>query len=166
MTYVPGITHRATDAISRKPAGSISPQMIDLPDDIDTSMIKDDLYALKSFLTLTGSEDRKGVKDHSAINALTSIQTVTWEKEKPELKSLTHFINSGFPSCKAELTAKVQPYFQHRKHLSIADDVILYKDRVVIPDVLRQAVLSTLHSAHHGLTRMTARAGSYVFCPI
>ena len=41
----------------------------------------------------------------------------------------------------------------------------MYKDRVVIPEQLRGDILSTLHSAHQGTSKMTARANSSVFWP-
>jgi hypothetical protein len=174
MVYISGVKHKATDAISRKPSGSINPPMMTLPDDVDTSMIKDDLNAFKVFLSALRVENKSKsmIEDLSiATNALDSIQVVTWEKVKqvtstdPDMESLLSFIQSGFPSCKSELSFKVQQYFRHRKHLKAVDGVVLYKNRIVIPESLRQTVLHILHSAHQGVTRMVARAESSIFWP-
>ena len=43
------------------------------------------------------------------------------------------------------------------------DEVILYKDRIVIPESLRDEVLTALHAAHQGVTSMIARAEFSVF---
>ena len=41
----------------------------------------------------------------------------------------------------------------------------LYKERILIPPALREEILSALHSAHQGITSMTARANISVFWP-
>ena len=41
----------------------------------------------------------------------------------------------------------------------------MFLDRIVIPEVLREAVLKQLHSGHPGMERMKAVARSYVFWP-
>ncbi|ELT96983.1 hypothetical protein CAPTEDRAFT_144989, partial [Capitella teleta] len=40
---------------------------------------------------------------------------------------------------------------------------LLYKNRIIIPASLRSEVLSTLHSAHQGVTSMISRTESSVF---
>ena len=56
-------------------------------------------------------------------------------------------------------------YYHLRNELSTSDCVALYKDRVIIPTSLRQDVLAALHSAHQGVSMMTARAEASVFWP-
>ena len=50
-------------------------------------------------------------------------------------------------------------------YLYTVDGVVLYKNRIVIPSSLRQQILTVLHSAHQGVTSMTARAETTVFWP-
>ena len=69
---------------------------------------------------------------------------------------LMSIIESGFPIFCHELPAALREYCQFRDHLYTVDGVILYKNRIVIPPSLRQHVLSVLHSAHQGVTSMTA----------
>ena len=40
-----------------------------------------------------------------------------------------------------------------------------FKDRIVVPPSLRENVLTSLHSAHQGISRMNARAESCVYWP-
>ena len=42
----------------------------------------------------------------------------------------------------------------------------MYGERTIVPGGLRQAVLTTLHSAHQGVTGMMLRAGISVYWPI
>ena len=68
---------------------------------------------------------------------------------------LAQQITEGFPPEKKLLRQKLREYYQHHDCLSQEDGVPLYKNRVVVPQALRAAVLETLHSAHQGITGMT-----------
>jgi hypothetical protein len=81
------------------------------------------------------------------------------------MKTLVSIIESGFPEFRHELPRDLHEYFQFRDNLYTVDGVILYKDRVVIPPQLRDDILTTLHSAHQGVTSMIARAETSVFWP-
>ena len=54
---------------------------------------------------------------------------------------------------------------QFRSHLYIQDHLLMYKERLVIPKVLRRKVLDILHSAHQGQTNMYLRTASSVWWP-
>ena len=81
------------------------------------------------------------------------------------LNQLLNVIESGFPEEKAELSPTLTPFWQFRESLSTVDGIILYKDRILIPQSLRANVKSTLHAAHQGVDSMIARAESSVFWP-
>ena len=56
-------------------------------------------------------------------------------------------------------------YFRYDGALYVSDEVILYKDRVVVPLSSRPRVLNKLHSAHQDVTLMHAGAQQIVFWP-
>lgn len=64
-----------------------------------------------------------------------------------------------------ESLSELLEYHKHRKHPWTTDGVALYKNRIIIPPALRNAVLSSLHAAHQGISTMTAKAESSVFWP-
>ena len=78
---------------------------------------------------------------------------------------LLNTIETGFPENRDQLQKSLQDYYQFRDHLWVIDGVILYKDRIVIPPSLRKDILTALHSAHQGITAMTARAETSIFWP-
>ena len=49
--------------------------------------------------------------------------------------------------------------------LTVADGVLLYGDRVVVPESLKPEVLATLHGGHQGVSSMMGRAGQAVWWP-
>ena len=174
MVYIPGAKHKATDAVSRKPAGSINPPMLVLPDDdtTDEPNTNSSLATVGEFFAASRQKsDTNNDVCLAALNAMNSIQAVTWDRIKiasssdGEMESLLWFVQSGFPQCKGELPQNLQVYFQHRMHLSSVDGVVLYKNRIIVPQSLREVILSLLHSAHQGVTRMTARAEASIFWP-
>ena len=81
------------------------------------------------------------------------------------MSKLVSTIETGFPDSCHNLPTELHKYFQFREHLYTVDGVALYKDRIVIPPSLRENVLTTLHSAHQGVTAMIARAEASIFWP-
>ena len=47
----------------------------------------------------------------------------------------------------------------------MAEGVVCYKDRAIIPDKLKPQVLETIHAAHQGVSGMTSRVEETVFWP-
>ena len=96
---------------------------------------------------------------------------ISWDQVRDEVAKdkvkfmLAQQITEGFPPEKKLLRQELREYYQHRDCLSQVDGVPLYKNRVVVPQALRAAVLETLHSAHQGTTGMTLRAQSGVWWP-
>ena len=69
------------------------------------------------------------------------------------------------PEIRHEMPEALQDFFQFLNDPSTVNGVILYKDHIVIPRLLRDEVLNILHAAHQGVTSMIARAEFSVFWP-
>ena len=182
MVHIPGIRHRAADAVSRYPTGSRLPELLHLPDDVaSTSDSASPLPIVLECSFLAGircteppsascSTSIDAQLTSSAISTLTTM-AVTWERVKlattsdKDMVQLVSTIETGFPDSRHELPQPLQEYHQFRDDLYTVDGVVLYKARIVIPPSLRQDVLSVLHSAHQGVTSMTSRAEATVFWP-
>jgi hypothetical protein len=182
MIYVPGVKHKATDAVSRYPSGSIRPDKLELPDDIaaleEYPSYPSRRASQRSFMAgirvmedLSSHDDIDDIIKCSAVSSLSSIKAVTWNRVKLETASdtsmnqLLSIIEDGMPDHSHELPPQLREYHQFRDDLYTVDGVVLYKDRVVVPPSLRQETLSSLHAAHQGVTSMMARAEASVFWP-
>ena len=77
---------------------------------------------------------------------------------------LQHAITNGCDDTTRQ-DPVISTIWQHRESLFTHDGVILYEDRVVIPQSLRPTVLDILHSAHRGTSAMEMRARATVFWP-
>ena len=82
-----------------------------------------------------------------------------------QLYTLLEVLEQGFPKSMHELPSELHIYYKYRDHLCSVDGVITYKNRILIPKVLQQQVLDTLHSAHQGVTSMMSRAKTSIFWP-
>jgi len=80
-------------------------------------------------------------------------------------QKLKRVINTGFPESKSQLPSCLQEFWRVRDDLSIADDLILYGCRLLIPYKLRNDILRRLHESHQGIVRTRERARLAVYWP-
>ena len=59
----------------------------------------------------------------------------------------------------------IKPFFKIKDELTVDSDCVLWGNRVIIPEKLRETILSELHDVHPGVTRMKALARSFVWWP-
>ena len=64
------------------------------------------------------------------------------------LQQLKKFIIAGWPNTKDELHTDIRPYWPYRDELAVIDGIILKGRCIVIPNILRQQVLTQLHTRH------------------
>jgi hypothetical protein len=106
-----------------------------------------------------------------AMATLSSLDVVSWQDvlesttNNPVMQMLSNVNIDGFPPQKQQLPEQLRSFFAFREDLSLLEGVVMYRDRIVIPPNLRPRILSTLHSAHQGVTSMTSRAQSSIFWP-
>jgi hypothetical protein len=173
IIHVPGKKNLATDAVSRHPTGD--PEHLSLPDDVHTTLSDDNATmgdVLNGVRTVTEECATMDINiTIAAAHALDDLQAVTWDRVReattsdPIMLELLETIEDGMPDSKMLLPPSLREYFSFREHLSTTDGVILYKDRIMVPPALRDEVLRALHSAHQGVSSMTARADTSVFWP-
>ena len=60
---------------------------------------------------------------------------------------------------------KESPYYATRHGLSIVNDVLLFRDRIVIPPSLQQRLISIVHEGHQGIVRTKQRLRQKVWWP-
>ena len=182
VIHIPGVKHRAADAISRHPTGE--PVKMDLPDDVaplQDEIISADLPTLAELRTSFPAGIRCGevfedttelsVQNSaiSALSSLCSVMAITWDRVATNsdevMVKLIEIIESGMPEFRHLLPTELRPYHQYRDSLYTVDGVVMYNERIVIPPSLRSDVLESLHAAHQGVSSMISRAEHSVFWP-
>ena len=170
ITHIPGISHVATDTISRYPVGKA--EHLNLPDDAAP-------ITTEGVIPMLPHDFLMAIRDQPDDNAVLSdddhgiggIKSITWDDIRTATSSdtsmiqLLELIENGFPNAKDDMPTELRAYFQYRDKLTSFDGVALYNDRVIIPRTLRDKVLEALHSAHQGISQMSSRAESSFFWP-
>ena len=83
----------------------------------------------------------------SPLSFQSRTRAITWDVVKEEtskdqsMQNLMSLINTVFPQQKNELPAELMPYWSIRDNLYVIDDVILMKDKIVLPPTLRGGVV-------------------------
>lgn len=72
-----------------------------------------------------------------------------------DLAKLRCFFHGGFPEIKSQMPPSIQPYWRVRDMLTEHGGIVYMGGRTVLPESLRETVLSTIHSAHQGTTSMS-----------
>ena len=158
ILHIPGVKNTAADAMSRHPT--------------NTSNIFDDLDPLDISTSPIKTYDETSPKEsHHLCEPINNVETVSWDdiriatSSDPLMCLLLNYVEDGMPDKRDNLHPELRQYHQYRKDLTTYDGVLLYKDRIIVPPLLRDRVLSSLHAAHQGVTQMTSRADTSVFWP-
>nr|XP_034959630.1 uncharacterized protein K02A2.6-like [Zootoca vivipara] len=81
-------------------------------------------------------------------------------------RTLRRVLNWVWRGClEGPFAAEFQPFASRQHELSVHHGCLLWEDRVVVPQRLRQRVLEALHIGHPGIVRMKALARCYVWWP-
>lgn len=71
----------------------------------------------------------------------------------------------GWPSNVALLPKELHTFFEKRTELSVEEDVLLWRGRLVIPAALKETMLQLLHEGHPGVCAMRELARFYAWWP-
>ena len=109
------------------------------------------------------------------IEMLTNHLPVTFDKlrtvsrEDELLQTVKRFIKTGWPDTKTlhqhPSSAKLEAFYRRRESLTIEQDCVMFRERTVIPTVLRTRVLKLFHRGHPGIHRMKSLARNYAYWP-
>lgn len=82
------------------------------------------------------------------------------------LQQVIGFVRNGWPSIqKVPLSGEAKYFYQTRQSLSLIKNVLVFRERTVIPLVHRDRVLHHLHATHPGMSRMKELARAFVYWP-
>ena len=88
---------------------------------------------------------------------VTSSQIRLWTDQDPILVKVKGWVLSGWPEKPPE-EEKLRAYFHRKREFIVEDGCLLWGSRVVVPEKGRRRVVSMLHQAHPGISRMKSLA--------
>ena len=86
-------------------------------------------------------------------------------KNDTELKEIIHYLKTQWPNCKSDRHDFVSHYYKLKDELITTEDLLFFKNRLVIPKSLRTEVLNKLHEGHLGREKIKARARELLYWP-
>ena len=150
IEHLPGKSNLAADATSRNPSSSGAANNVSL------NTNQDDML--------------EGAIMSSIVDEITDTFSLSWSLIAAETaadESLCHLIKlieQGF-SEDDKRDKTVASIWQIKDSFYVQEGVILYQDRIFVPQKLRHALLKTLHAAHQGISAMEQRARAIVYWP-
>ena len=105
------------------------------------------------------------------INVIEGFEELTIQKlqdvtrKDSVLSQVIKFVRLGFPPRSSVMNIQLDPYYKIQQELSIHNDLLLYRNRIVIPEVHRSAIMRQLHVGHPGTSSMRSVARTVVFWP-
>lgn len=116
-------------------------------------------------------------RDHDVkayVQAVISTRPITADRldatreatsQDADLQAVARYVNMGWPAQVTQMPHSLHKFHIARAHLSVAEGLLLYDDRIVVPLSLRKTVLSQIHEGHQGLTKCRRRANMSVWWP-
>lgn len=127
----------------------------------------DALSRLPLASTVQSEEEKdyiKSIRDEKFDDMALSAAKVKKATEKDEhLVKIIQYVEKGWPNFTED--DKLRPFIERKSEISVEEGVILWNGRVVIPDLLKNKVLATLHEGHPGIAAMRALSRYYVWWP-
>lgn len=139
ITYKKGTDFPHKDALSRLPVTNV-PHRDNSPQEL---VLMADL--LDSCQLITFADNRKKSRCEPLLSLVLGLEKCGWPLHNPGS------VNSA--------------YFTRRYELSVTDDCLLWRSRVVISEGCRASVLDVFHHTHLGMARMKTTAHSYAWWP-
>ena len=84
------------------------------------------------------------------------------QEEDATCSILISYCRNGWPD-KHSLAVHIQPYWKFQADLSLVDNLLLYHNRIVIPEKFQMETLKKLHCGHQGIQLCRLRARSSVW---
>ena len=144
ILHVPGKRQISADALSRAPVNSPNTSDVQFCEEVET-------FACSTVDQLPATAQR--------------LQEIIEAQRNDEVcMQVRGYCQAGWPAYMPHQPL-LRPYWENRAHLAVVDDLLLYDERIVIPQALRLDILDCIHCGHLGINKCRARARMSVWWP-
>ena len=104
------------------------------------------------------------IMDALPISDLKLKQLIEAQDQEEVCKQLRQYCHEGWPE-KHLLPSPIHPYWSDRGQITVVQNVLLMRSRIVIPSSMRLEVLDKRHEGHQGISKCRERAKQTVWWP-
>ena len=115
------------------------------------------------------SSTEKDVDQHvNLIKEYTPVSDPMWDKiakytkEDPILSDVCHALEFGWDSARAQ---SLKPYYHFRAEIAEVDGVLMKGNKIIVPDLLKEEMLSKIHEGHMAIVKCQERARRVLYWP-
>ena len=142
VKFTAGKDLATADSLSRAPSGSA--QESDIAFESDVSAFVDSIVR-----GLPATEDR-----------LDEIRRK--QREDRVCSEVAGHCRNGWPQ---QVSSPIKPYLTLKNDISLQQGLLMYRDRIIIPEKMREEILNRLHGGHQGIVKTRALAKNSVWWP-
>ena len=142
---MPGKLLYTADALSRAPASPVIPS--------EDDSLQDDAELFVNTIVSSLPASKKRLAEYQKA-----------QQEDSTLSTVREYCSKGWPS-KDKIGPDLKPYWTVRGSLSLGNNLLLYNNRIVVPQVLCSETIEKIHEGHQGIERCRQRAQSSVWWP-
>ncbi|XP_011858069.1 PREDICTED: uncharacterized protein K02A2.6-like [Vollenhovia emeryi] len=99
-----------------------------------------------------------------SLNTITAREIAIGTKKDKRLSNIIRYIKGAWPAVR-EMSEYEKKFYTKREELCVEKECLLWGYRIVVPDTVKNSVLSELHASHFGVVKMKMLARSYVWWP-
>ena len=140
--YVRGTSLVVADTLSREPS-KMETEEHNLEEDIDMYVSQ----VTKQWPASVDLQDR--IKDHT--------------RRDPVLNQAISYTTLGWPKYAKDVPESLKYLYEVKAHLSVVEGLLVYNDRIVIPQELQEEMLARIHDGHPGIVKSKERAKEAVW---
>ena len=145
VKYVQGVNQNTADALSRAPTSQPSQKDLSLVEEIEE-------HSESPLVSLPATKQRldeiKSAQDDDAI-----------------CKQVKTYCQDGWPPIMPSQPL-LKAYWEKKQHLTVTRGLLMYNNRIVIPQVLQLDMLNAIHEGHLGINKCQGRAAYSVWWPL
>ena len=119
-----------------------------------------------AYLSETGNElddlEKPAVLPMSE-DKLTKLQEAT--ANDTVLQNLTSVVLNGWPEYYSQCPDELRPYWDFKEQISIYDNVLFKKEKVIVPQTMKSEMLAAIHQSHLSAEACKKHAREILFSP-
>ena len=125
----------------------------------------------RNYLDVAEPED---VTNEEMVHTITKQITITDTRKEQfqiavnqdkELRKILKYCLTDWPKSKKKLNADLYSYWDLKEDIHTAENLLFYKERIIVPKILRSDMLKLLHESHHGIVKTKLLANNTFYWP-